>query len=228
MNTNPRLILVGGWEFTKDDGIDAEIAKLAGGKMVLIPNASKLPEKQVERAREKYIQYQTEILLLEDNVTALPEGVRVVYFGGGRPEKLVEYFANRLELFADIKNKWERGEIIWCGSSTGAMVVFPQMLANDSRGEGGTELVPGIGLIKNNAFVIPHWDKDHGDPSWRERIVTAHEDKLIITLDEYTALFWGDKESGVVGLGTVRIFDGGKEKGVYENSKAISNLSLFT
>ncbi len=222
----PRLVLVGGWEFTQNDGIDEEIAKFATGKTLLIPGASKFPDKQVERAQEKYQQYNTKVLLLNPKATTLPEGVCMVYFGGGQPEKLMAYFTTRPALFANIKNEWQQREIVWCGSSTGAMVVFPQMLAHGSRGEGGTELVPGVGLIKNNAFVIPHWDKYHNDQTWRERIKATHVDKLIITIDEHTAIFWGEHEARVVGLGVVTIVDRGQEGVVYKNSEIIKSLTM--
>lgn len=205
----PKIILVGGWEFIEDDGIDQRIAQLAGGKILFIPNASSSIDKQIERANTKYQQYQTEVILLESDANKIPDGIKVVYLGGGKPEKLLEYFSNHSELWNNIKECWQRKEIILAGSSTGAMIVFPQMLAHGSRGEGGSELTPALGLLKNNAIAIPHWDT--GKPEWREKIVADLPDKLLITLDEHTALFCNDQETEVVGLGKVRLIKNGQE-----------------
>jgi cyanophycinase-like exopeptidase len=221
----PRIILVGGWEFIKEDGIDEEIAKLASGKIVLISAATNFPERSINWAVEKYKKYQTEVLLLEEGVTAIPPEIKVVYMSGGHPEKLMEYLARHQELWQDIKSKWLNQEIILCGSSTGAMVMFKEMLAHGSRGSGDTKLMPGLGLIKNHAMVIPHWDKADDSPEWRARILMAHQDKLLITIDEYTALFWGDNKAKVVGLGKINIVAHGQMV-TYTNSQMVLDLVL--
>ena len=222
-----RSVLIGGWEFTKDDGIDQEIAKLAGGKILFIPDASKFPEKQIDRATIKYNNYNTKILLLNENLKSIPKGIKVIYLGGGQPEKLMEYFHNNPSLLKEIKGKWLKGEIILCGSSTGAMVQFKEMLAEDSRGKGNANLIPGLGLIKNNAFVAPHWNEPDGSAQWREKILEAHKEKLIITVDEYTGLFWGEDKAKVVGLGGVNIASNGKIRN-YKNGEAIPTLPILT
>jgi peptidase E len=122
-------VLVGGWEFTKEDGIDEEISKFADEKIVLIPDASNYPEKQVARAVETYKKYDVGVVLLDKNAEKIPEGIKVVYLGGGVPEKLMKYFESHKNLLEDIKEKWLKREIILCGSSTGAMVQFEKMLA---------------------------------------------------------------------------------------------------
>ena len=224
---NVRIVLVGGWEFMKDDGIDEEISKLAGGKMLLIPEASKFPEKQVNRAIEIYKKYKTDVLLLEKDSQTIPEDIKVVYISGGQPEKLMEYFQNHQDFLKDIKNKWLKRKIIICGSSTGAMVPFKEMLAEDSRGRGNTNLIPALNFIKNNVVAIPHWNEQNGSQEWRDKFVENHKEKLLIAIDEYTSLFWGDSEAKVIGLGTVNIIIN-KNMERYENNQVINNIHLLT
>src|SRR3989344_424489 len=183
LTNDPRLVLVGGWEFMKDDGIDKEIARLANGKIVLIPDASNFPEKQIDRAIEKYKKYDTEILLLDNNARVIPKNIRVIYIGGGQPAKLIEYFKHHPELLQNIKDRWRKKEIIWCGSSTGAMVVTKEMLAPNSYGQGKVDLEPALAMIKNNAVIIPHWDATDTQEKWRQRALTVHREKLLVTID---------------------------------------------
>ncbi len=221
-----RSILVGGWEFTKDDGIDEKIAEIANGKIVFMPDASRFPEKQIERAVGEYKKYNTEVLLLKENAEKIPQSVKVVYLGGGQPEKFMEYSQNHKNLLEDIKNKFLKGKVVLCGSSTGAMVQFKEMLAQDSRGRGNTNLMPALSFIKNNTIVVPHWNESNASLEWRDKLLKNHKDKLIITIDEYTSLFWGDDEARVFGLGTVNIIHNGLMKS-YKNGEAILNLHLI-
>jgi cyanophycinase-like exopeptidase len=62
-------------------------------------------------------------------------------------------------------------------------------------------------------------------PEWKERIIEGHKDKTVITIDEYTGLFWGDDEARVVGLGEVKIFENGEMKS-YKDGKTIKSLVL--
>jgi len=223
----PRVILVGGWEFTKEDGIDEKIANLTDGNILLIPDASKFPEKQIDRAIDVYKRYSTRVILLEEKAKKLPERTRVVYLGGGQPEKLMEYLMGHRSLLQDITERWLSRKIVLAGSSTGAMAQFEEMLAEDSRGRGRTNLIPGLGLIKNNAVVIPHWNEPNASYEWREEFLENHRGKQIITIDEYTALFWRDKSAEVVGLGTVNIVYEGKIN-VYKKGDIIKGLDLLT
>ena len=226
LTNDPRLVLVGGWEFMKDDGIDKEIARLANGKIVLIPDASNFPEKQIDRAIEKYKKYDTEILLLDNDAPVIPKNIRVVYIGGGQPAKLIEYFKHHPELLQNIKSRWHKKEIIWCGSSTGAMVVTKEMLAPNSYGQGEVDLEPSLTLIKNNAIFIPHWDSLDTQEKWRRKILTAHREKPLVTIDEYTSFFWYDNKAKVVGLGKVNIARNGDIK-TYRDGETISDFPLI-
>jgi len=75
----PRTVLIGGWEFTKDDGIDKKISDMSNRKIVLIPDASKFSEKQIDRATETYRRYNTEVQLLGEKAERVPEDINVVY-----------------------------------------------------------------------------------------------------------------------------------------------------
>ena len=221
----PRLVLHGGWEFTEDDGVDKIISEFADGKILLIPDASKFTERQIERAVKKYRQYKTQVLLLDQSTTTLPHGFRVIYVGGGQPAKLMTYFKNRPELLEDIKIKWRRQEIIWCGCSTGAIAIMPAMLAPNSYGHGEADLEPALSLINNNAIVIPHWNAKDTEALWRQKVLMVHQDKLIITIDEHTALFWYQDKARVIGLGTVGINHNGSYQ-IYQSNEMISNLKI--
>jgi len=220
---NVKSVLVGGWEFVKEDGIDKNISEMSNGKIVFIPDASKYLEKQTERAIDRYKKYNVEVLVLEEKAEEIPNGINVVYLGGGDPEKMMEYFQNHPGLLQNIKDKWLNGDITLCGSSTGAMVQFDEMLAIDSRGKGNNNLVPGLGLIKNRAVVIPHWNEAKGSQEWRRDFLQYHKDKLIITIDEYTGFFWEGLEAQVVGLGTVNIARNGEIQS-YKNGDKILKI----
>src|SRR4051812_3387666 len=101
----PQLVLIGGWEFIKDDGIDAMIAGFSQGRIALIASASNTPERSFGWAKEKYEKYRTEVALI-DNETKLPENLKVLYVSGGHPEKLMKYFGTHPELLNDIREKW--------------------------------------------------------------------------------------------------------------------------
>ena len=221
----PRLVLHGGWEFTKDDGVDKTIAKLANGKILFIPNASRFPDKQIDRAVKKYRELKTEIILLNKNATVLPRDIKVVYLGGGQPAKLIEYFKHHPELLTDIKERWRRQKIVWCGCSAGAIVVMPKMLAPNSYGRGEVDLEAGLGLIKKNGLIIPHWNATDTEEIWRRKVEKVHREKLLITIDEYTALFWHKDGARVIGLGAVEIIQHGQRQ-IYKNGQTINNLEI--
>ncbi|MBI2097963.1 MAG: Type 1 glutamine amidotransferase-like domain-containing protein [Candidatus Vogelbacteria bacterium] len=224
-NDAPRLVLHGGWEFTKDDGVDKIISEFAGGKILLIPDASKFPEKQTERAVERYRLYKTRVLLLDKKAAVLPQGIRVLYVGGGQPTKLMTYFKNRPELLENIKAKWRRREITWCGCSAGAITIMPRMLAPNSYGRGEADLELALGLINNNAIVVPHWNADDTEEIWRQKVLKTHRGKLVITIDEHTALFWHQDKAEIIGLGTVGLACRGQHK-IYKNGQMISGLKI--
>ncbi|MBI3984165.1 Type 1 glutamine amidotransferase-like domain-containing protein [Candidatus Microgenomates bacterium] len=196
----PKLILVGGWEWVKDDGVDDYIAKLAKGKIGLIPHASKEPGRKIQEMTQKYNQFGATPRVVDSADDLI--GLNVIYLSGGHPDLLMQSLS-KLELAEPLKANWLAGGIVIAGSSSGAMVMFPKMMAHGSRMKGDVELTDGLGYV-GGAILVPHWDT--ADEDWKKRFRKTHEAKGIIAIDEHTALIWEDGKEKILGLGKVYKF----------------------
>ncbi len=136
-------------------------------------------------------------------------GLSIIYMGGGSQIKL------RDELKATgidelVRPAWKYGDVVLAGSSAGAMVLFWEMLLDPEFDPERVDLTEGIGPMAGG-IVMPHWDitKQYV----RDNLVAAHSDKLIIGIDENTALRWKMGTCDVLGTGKVTLL--GRSSGVY-------------
>jgi len=196
-----KVILVGGNEFQKDDGIDAWIAGRAK-KVGFVTFAEEDPTEQRARFRPLYGRLGAEPVWLTDASAELPADIEAVYLTGGHPDLLKDKLQDT-KLWQSITAKFQAGELLLAGSSAGAMVLFEDMLAHGSRMSGDTELTPGLGLL-GEEILVPHWDI--ADKTWKKRLLATHAERKIIAIDEQTALIRDNGQETTVGLGSVHQF----------------------
>jgi cyanophycinase len=133
----------------------------------------------------------------------------VIFMQGGDPGKLL----NRMkETGIDelVRPAWKYGDVVLTGSSAGAMVLFWDML-NEENDELGTGLRPGMGPM-SGGFVVPHFDTRISD-EYKEELVKKYPDRLILGIDENTALRWKMGVCDVLGTGKITLL--GRSSGVY-------------
>ena len=133
----------------------------------------------------------------------------VIFMQGGDPGKLV---AKLKETGVDelIRPAWKYGDVVLTGSSAGAMALFWDML-DEENDKLGTGLRPGMGPM-GGGFVVPHFDT-RVDEAYKQEIATKYPDKLIIGIDENTALRWRKGVCDVIGTGKVTLL--GRSSGVF-------------
>lgn len=136
-------------------------------------------------------------------------GLGIIYMSGGSQIKL------RDELKATgidelIRPAWKYGDVVLAGSSAGAMVLFWEMLLDPELDPERADLTEGIGPMAGGV-VMPHWDVTK--ESVKDNLVKAHGDKLIIGIDENTALRWRMGTCDVLGVGKVTLL--GRSSGIY-------------
>ncbi len=136
-------------------------------------------------------------------------GLGVIFMQGGDPGKLV---AKLKETGIDelIRPAWKYGDVVLTGSSAGAMALFWDMLKTNPEGI-ESDLQPGMGPM-GGGFVLPHLDTLVSD-QLKQQILDKHSDKLIIGIDENTALRWRKGVCDVLGSGKVTLL--GRSEGVY-------------
>jgi len=133
----------------------------------------------------------------------------VIFMLGGDPAKLV---AKLKETGIDelIRPAWKYGDVVLAGSSAGAMALFWEMLTTNPKAI-ESDLQPGMGPM-SGGFVLPHMDTRVPD-QLKQQILAKHNDKLIIGIDENTALRWRKGVCDVIGTGKVTLM--GRSEGVY-------------
>lgn len=139
-------------------------------------------------------------------------GLGVIYMGGGDQNKLLAEMESTgiAEL---LRPAWKYGDVVLGGTSAGAMVLFWDMLADgddETYGSGSVRKTRGMGPM-SGGLVIPHFNMVHA--SFAEKLVKEHGDKLIIGIDENTALRWRKGTCDVLGSGKVTLL--GRSSGVY-------------
>lgn len=136
-------------------------------------------------------------------------GLGVVFMQGGNPAKLT---AKMKETGIDelLRPAWKYGDVVLTGSSAGAMVLFWEMLKTNSEGI-ESDLQPGMGPM-GGGFVVPHFDTRVSN-ELKQELIDKHSDKLIIGVDEDTALRWRMGTCDVLGMGKVTLL--GRSSGVY-------------
>lgn len=137
-------------------------------------------------------------------------GLGVIFMQGGSPSKLLQGL-QKTGIDELIRPAWKYGDVVLAGSSAGAMVLFWDMLQEEDDVL-GMELQPGMGPM-SGGFVVPHFDNRVSD-DYKHKIVEKHPDKLIIGIDENTALRWRKGVCDVLGTGNISLL--GRSNGVYK------------
>ncbi len=136
-------------------------------------------------------------------------GLSILYMGGGSQIKLRdELKANKIDEL--VRPAWKYGEVVLAGSSAGAMVLFWEMLLDPEFDPDRVDLTEGIGPMAGG-IVMPHWDVTK--QSVKDNLLKTHSDKLIIGIDENTALRWKMGVCDVLGTGKVTLL--GRSSGIY-------------
>lgn len=136
-------------------------------------------------------------------------GLGVIFMQGGNPSKLLKELKGT-GIDELIRPAWKYGDVVLAGSSAGAMVMFWEMLKEEDDVL-GTDLQPGMGPM-SGGFIVPHFNNRVTDDD-KHKIVEKHGDKLIIGIDEDTALRWRKGVCDVIGTGKVTLL--GRSSGVY-------------
>lgn len=140
-------------------------------------------------------------------------GLGIIYMGGGSQIKLRDQLkASGIDEL--IRPAWKYGDVVLAGSSAGAQVLFWEMLADEAEetfGRGSSELTEGIGPM-SGGYIVPHFAQ-WATQEFKDRVVKEHGDKLIIGIDEDTALRWRKGVCDVIGTGKVTLM--GRSEGVY-------------
>jgi cyanophycinase len=136
-------------------------------------------------------------------------GLGIIYMGGGSQIKLRDELKST-GIDELIRPAWKYGDVVLAGSSAGAMVLFWEMLLDPEFDPERVDLTDGIGPMAGG-IVMPHWDitKQHV----KDNLIATHSDKLIIGIDENTALRWRRGRCDVLGTGKVTLM--GRSEGVY-------------
>lgn len=191
----------------------AEIAKPEGeiGYIAFASTDDAIMEEKRPLLEEEFGKYGIKVRFIETAEDCY--GLSIIYMGGGSQIKL------RDELKATgidelVRPAWKYGDVVLAGSSAGAQVLFWEMLADpgdDTFGRGSHELTDGIGPM-SGGYAVPHF-KEWVTEEFIERVSKEHSDKLIIGIDEDTALRWKMGVSDVIGTGKVTLM--GRSSGVY-------------
>ena len=187
----------------------AEIAK-PEGEIGYIPFASTddamLAEKKPLLEAE-FARYGVKIRFIESEDDCY--GLGIIYMGGGSQIKLRDELTST-GIDELVRPAWKYGDVVLAGSSAGAMVLFWEMLLDPEFNPERVDLTKGIGPMAGG-IVMPHWDitKQHV----KHNLATTYPDKLIIGIDENTALRWRKGVCDVIGTGKVTLM--GRSEGVY-------------
>lgn len=144
-------------------------------------------------------------------------GLGVILIGGGNQNKLLEKL-HQTEIDELLRPAWKYGDVVLAGSSAGAQVLFWEMLSDpgdDTFGRGSIELTAGMGPM-SGGFVIPHFS-EWTTADFNTRAQAAYADKLIIGVDENTALRWRTGVCDVLGQGSVTLM--GRSGGVFKKGE---------
>lgn len=133
----------------------------------------------------------------------------VIFMQGGNPSKLVKEL-KETGIDELVRPAWKYGDVVLAGSSAGAMALFWEMLS-ETDDQLGTDLQPGMGPM-GGGFVIPHFN-EWATEEFKARVIKEHPGKLIIGIDENTALRWRMGVCDVLGTGKVTLM--GRSKGVF-------------
>lgn len=136
-------------------------------------------------------------------------GLGVVYMQGGDSGKLVRKLKEK-KIDDLLRPAWKYGDVVLTGSSAGAVALFWDMLHEENDAQ-KPELVSGMGPM-GGGFVVPHFDNRISD-QFKKELVKRFSDKLIIGIDENTALRWKMGVCDVLGSGKVTLM--GRSSGVY-------------
>ncbi|MGH9127643.1 MAG: Type 1 glutamine amidotransferase-like domain-containing protein [Acidimicrobiales bacterium] len=211
------IALVGGGEWREGCSFDAELARRAGGEVLVLPTAAayERPDRAVAWAQDWFAGLGATargLMVLsradaqdEANAAAVRQAP-LVYLGGGSPLHLRSVLKDSA-VWSALLEAWAGGATI-AGSSAGAMVMTDPMV--DPR---GGALTLGLGLVENVA-VVPHF------PGWSDHRVArtlglAVKGLAVVGIEERTALIREpDGSWRVAGAGKVEVMADGALAGL--------------
>jgi cyanophycinase-like exopeptidase len=135
-----------------------------------------------------------------DDVVARAGSASMIYFSGGKPNRLAEVLRDS-PLLATILAAMARGAV-WAGCSAGAMVVSRE---RNAGGRPGTSWLFGLGLVPNVSFGV-HWDRAARIPGAQWWMTSRlPEDSWFVGIDERTAILGDGSTWTVHGTGSVTV-----------------------
>lgn len=156
---------------------------------------------------EEFCKYGIKVRFIESEEDCY--GLGIIYMGGGDQNKLRDEL-KRTKIDELIRPAWKYGDVVLAGSSAGAMVYFWEMIADPDEGAGSVDLTEGVGPM-GGGLVVPHFNLCTKD--YIHTLTKEHGDKLIIGIDENTALRWCRGACDVLGSGKVTLL--GRSSGVF-------------
>ena len=214
-----KLLVIGGGGTTPP--MIARMLELAGGsgaRILILPQASELPDRgsgSVELWKEAGA---TQVMLLDPLTEA--DGERLIgeadliWLPGGDQVRLMDAL-NEVRLVDDIQRRYRQGALV-AGTSAGAAVMSPKMITGEADLEsvhsGGTQLVPGLGLW-HDVIVDQHFVRRQ---RWARLIsaVLDHPELVGVGIDERTAVEVFPAGWRVWGEGTVVVIDARRAEGI--------------
>lgn len=192
----------------------AEIAKPEGeiGYIGFASTDDAMLEEKKPLLEEEFGKYGIKVRFIESQEDCY--GLGIIYMGGGSQIKLRDDLKST-GIDELVRPAWKYGDVVLAGSSAGAMVLFWEMLGDDGDdtfGRGSHDLTEGIGPM-SGGYVIPHFN-EWTQQEFKDRVAKEHADKLIIGIDENTALRWKMGVCDVIGTGKVTLL--GRSGGVFE------------
>lgn len=207
------LVIVGGSVIPAE--VRQRMLDLAGGAdvhVVIIPNASSVPESAAAEAIDRFRQAGATRLEVADLRT--PESAAsailradLIWIAGGNQNRLTEMMIGTTIPEA-IRRRYIEGATIG-GTSAGAAVMTGLMLTGvadlDTIRNGTTQLVGGLGLM-DGAIVDQHFLK-RGRFNRLAAAVLDHPELLGIGIDESTAIVVTGRQFEVAGISNVIVVD---------------------
>lgn len=193
------LILVGGGSIP-EDVTDKFVELTEGGPIVVIPTASKTPEKVKCNFPRSTVLHTTDRRMCFRHEFYKPlEHASGVWLCGGDQVRLVSMYKNT-PVEMQLKYLLRRGGVIG-GTSAGASAVSKVMMYEGEERE-------GFGLI-DNVIVDQHFTNRNRLPRLLS-LLSKHPDQIGLGIDEGTAALIEEEKIVVLGVGKVNVCRGGQ------------------
>ena len=150
---------------------------------------------------------------LRPDLAARAETASMVFFSGGKPDRLAAVLGGT-PLLAAIGRAMDRGAV-YAGCSAGAMVASQSREQRNALGEIGTAWLFGLGLIEHASFGV-HWDRVRRIPGvawWSSSRLP--DGTWFVGIEEQTAIFGDGASWEVAGLRNVDVRGPGNMRATY-------------